>query len=289
MLCRSLALLLPLTLVVAGCATWQKKPEQRLQLPPPQVPLDAIVCELAYVQWEPRPVEKDQQFWHAVDEQFVPAEVRRRLEENGLRIGLISGTLPAELRDKLAATADPVAALTAEEMPRGVEMLSRREKRQCRLGISELVEVLPERPGPGVVLWREETGVRGAEFDRPRGFFTLTAHSHHDGRLRLELVPGLDYGTPRSRMIGNPGIWRIDVRRDRKLFELLAVDVVVRPGQTLVVTSTPEPKGIGSTFFAHRFASATDQLFLLIRVGSSLRDNLFVGPDELQPLVTPLE
>jgi hypothetical protein len=289
MLGRTLSLLLPLTVVVAGCATWQKKSEQRSPLPPPQVPLDAIVCELAYVQWEPRPVEKDQRFWHGVDEQFIPAEVRQRLAENGLRIGLISGTLPAELRDKLTATADPVAALTAEEMPRGVEMLSRREKRQCRLGISELVEVLPERPGPGVVLWREESGVRGAEFDRPRGFFLLTPHSHDDGRLRLELVPGIDYGEARQRMIGNPGIWRIDVRRERKLFELLGVDVLVHPGQTLVLTATPESKGIGSTFFANRFASATDQLFLLIRVGGALRDNLFVAPDDLQPLVTPLE
>jgi hypothetical protein len=288
MFSRCLNALLPLVILATGCAAWQK-PEKRFRLPSPQVPLDAIPCEIAFLQWDPRQVEKDQQFWLSVDEQFLSAEVRQRLQDNGLRIGLISGTLPSELRDKLEATRDPVAALTAEKMPPGTEMLSRRERLQCRLGIADLIEVLPESARRGAILWSEEGRVVGKVFDRPRGFFTLTTHSHGDGRLRLELIPGIDHGEPRQRMIGNPAMMRIEVRRDQKLFELLAVDALVRPGQTLIVTSTPAPKGIGATFFSSRFATGSDQLFLLIRVGSSQRDNLFITADQVEPLVTPIE
>src|SRR5262245_36344740 len=129
---RALIFLMALAL---GCASWDS-PQTSLRIPPPQLPVDAITCELAFVQWDPTQVEKDRYFWNATDEQFLSPEVRGRLEENGLRVALLGGQLPAEIREKLESNADPVTALKAQKLPAGSEMLSRRENRQCRLGFA---------------------------------------------------------------------------------------------------------------------------------------------------------
>src|SRR5687767_9497409 len=107
------ALALPLLFAALGCATWQK-PEKQFRLPPPQVPADSVACEVAFVQWDSRANERNQGFWEATDEQFLPVDVRQRLEENGIRVALLSGQLPSEIMDKLSATRDMAAALTAE-------------------------------------------------------------------------------------------------------------------------------------------------------------------------------
>jgi hypothetical protein len=287
MLSRSSIALWCLAGIAAGCATWQK-PETNLRLPVPKLPVDAVVCQVAFVQWDSGRVDQDEAFWRVMDEQCLPPDVRRRLGDNGLRAGLISGQLPATIQQKLAASSDPVAALTAERLPAGAEMLSRRERRQCRLGISEIIEVLPHRPHQAVVLSSDDEGhVRCDRFDRPRGFFMLTPYAQPDGRLRLELVPGVEHGDPKQRYMGHSGGMRLDVRRDQQLYHALTFAVPMTEDQTLIVTSSPDPRGIGATFFANRFESSTERLLLLIRMARAQRDDLFL-PSE-QPLVTPFD
>ena len=166
-------------------------------------------------------------------------------------------------------------------------MLSRREKRQCRLGTGEVIEVLPHRAQPAIVLLSENGCVRADKLDKPRGFFMVTPDAQPDGRLRLEFVPGIDHGELGKHYVSSQGGVRVDVRREQQLYNVLAFQSPVNPDQTIVITSTPEPKGIGATFFANRFESSAEQLMLLIRVARAQRDDLFL-PSE-QPLVTPLE
>ena len=47
----------------------------------------------------------DVSLWNAADEQVLTSEVRHALEVNGLRIGLITGALPADVESILNAPA----------------------------------------------------------------------------------------------------------------------------------------------------------------------------------------
>jgi hypothetical protein len=273
---------------LSGCASWNK-PDSTFQLPAPQLSSDALICEVAFLQWDIHESDADQRFWQTVDEQFVPPEVRRRLAENGLRVGLISGQLPERVREKLGATGDPIAALTAQNLAPGTEMLSRRERLQCHDGVTELIEVLPQSPSSLVVLLNDEGRVRGEQFDQPRGFIALTPYAQADGRVRVELTPGVEFGPWRQRIIGHQGGLRYDQRRDERLFDSLTVNGHLDSGQILVVTSTDDEKGIGGRFFANRFSSSTERLFLLIRVSRQQGDDLFAPSAKFGELVTPQE
>lgn len=285
--CSAFALRWLLLAALPGCASWQKS-DRQFRLPPPQVAADSIACEVAFVQWDSRARERDERFWESTDEQFLPVDVRQRLEENGIRVALLSGQLPAGITDRLSETRDMAAALIAQKLPRGAEMLYRRETRQCRPGIAERIEVLPENAQRGVILLSEDGRVKARERDRMRGFITLTARPHSDGRLRVEFIPGIEYGELRQSVTGNAAGLRYELKRDQELFDKLAFTAAVSHGQTLIFSSTPEPRGIGATFFANRFEDRGDQLFLLIRIARQ-GDDLFASSDQLEPLVTPTE
>lgn len=288
MLSRPFLVVICLLCCPTGCATWNN-PETSFQLPVLQMRSDTVVCEIAFVQWDTHESDTNQRFWQTIDEQFLPVEVRRRLSENGLRLGLISGQLPDQVRRKLGATVDPIAALTAETLAPGTEMLSRRETKQCRDGITEIIEVLPHRPNTAVILFNEEGRVRAEQFHQPRGFFALTTFAEGDGRIRLELTPGIEHGDWRKRVTVMQGGMRYDQRRDQRLFDSLKATAQLAPDHILVVTSTPEAKGLGATFFANRFVSGTEQLFLLIRLSRRQDDDLFAPSAKLAPIVTPQE
>lgn len=270
-----------------GCASWQPQ-EPRVQLPAPQAAPNTVACQIAFVQWNAREPEHNEQFWAEIDEQFLELEVREALRDNGLRVGLRSGPLPAEIMDKLQSTRDVAKGLMAEKLPRGTDMLYRREARQCRFGIGEVIEVLPECPNMKTFLLNENGHVKVRQRERPRGILLLTPHAQDEGRLRLELVPGLEFGEPQQRVTGNAGMMRYEIQRDQEIFHALAFSALVRPGQTLVVTATDEPKGVGAAFFADRFATQGDRLLMLLYVARG-RDDLFLPPEQLEPLVTPVE
>jgi hypothetical protein len=272
-------------MLLPACAHWNNS-ESGLQLPAPKFRSDSLVCEIAFVQWDTHQTDSDQRLWQAIDEQFLSTDVRRRLAENGLRIGLISGQLPEEIRSKLGSTGDPAAALTAEKLEPGTDMLTRRETRQIRAGVSEIIEVLPESPQSRVVLFKDQEAVRAERFDRPRGFMELESTTPGDGYVHVQLTPGIDFGEWGQRVVGNQGGLRYDYRRDQRLFAELAVAAQISTGQILVITSTPDAKGLGAAFFANRFLSGTEQLFLLIRLSRGQSDDLFTAADKLEPLIT---
>jgi hypothetical protein len=262
-----------------GCASWDLPTSQaELKLPLPDAGADAIVFETAFVRWPSEPAEDAENLWESLDEQFLPPDLRQTLAANGLRAGILSDPLPEAIRRSLEATRDPLAVITDQQVTAGAELLARRERRQCPSGSVEEIEVLPVSEGRRVVLLNDAGRVRGIVFDQPRGFLELSIQSLGDGRVRIELLPIVDYGEPRKRFIGGQNVYRIDVRRDREPFENLTVSSTLTPGQTLVLTATPERKGLGAAFFADRFQSDQDRLALLLRIAEARRDELFSKP-----------
>jgi hypothetical protein len=143
--------------------------------------------------------------------------------------------------------------------------------------------------GQRVVLFNDFGRVRAKPFEQPRGFFQLTVNGQGDGRVLVELLPVIDYGEPRKRYIGGQNVYRFDVRRDREVFESLAISSTLLLGQTLVITAAPEKKGLGGIFFADRFEADHDRLLLLVRIVEARRDELFSPRRQQESLVTPLQ
>jgi hypothetical protein len=276
--------------VALGCATWDvPAPQTELTLPIPAAGADSVVIETAFVRWRTEPLDAAQELWRALDEQFLPPNLRQQLAANGLRVGIISDPVPESIRKALDATSDPLSIISDLKATPGAEVLTRRERRQCPSGSHEEIEVLPLRAGRRVVLFNDSGRVRAEQFEKPRGVFHYSLHSLGDGRVRAELRPVIDYGEPRQEIIGGQNAYRFDVRRAQQVCDQLAVSATLAAGQTLVVTATPENKGLGALFFAGRFDSEQDQLLLLLRIAEARHDELFSPRRQRDSLVTPLK
>jgi hypothetical protein len=273
-----------------GCATWDVPATQaELTLPIPTTGADSVVVETAFVRWRNEPTDEAESLWRGLDEQFLPPSLRQLLAANGLRVGIISDPVPESIRKALDATRDPLSIITDPKATPGAEVLTRRERRQCPSGSQEELEVLPLIAGRRIVLFNDSGRVRAEQFEKPRGFFQYSPHSLGDGRVRVELQPVIDYGEPRQKVIGGQNAYRFDVRRDQQVCEQLAVSATLAAGQTLVVTATPENKGLGALFFGGRFASEQDRLLLLLRIAEARHDELFSPRRQRESLVTPIK
>jgi hypothetical protein len=276
-------------LCASGCASWDvpdNSPEWHL--PTPKVGNNSVVVETAFIRW-PVPLGEGDPLWETVDEQFLPPSRRQRLAANGLRIGVLSNPLPEPIRLALDATKDPLTVISDRHATPGAEVLTRRERRNCPSGSVEEIEVLPIVAGRRVLLVQDEGRVRAIPFDQPRGVFRYSLEADGGGRVRVDLRPVIDFGEPKQRVIGGQNAYRFDIRRDQELFDDLAVSAHLVPGQTLVITASPDPKGLGAMFFTSRFEPGDDRLLLLLRIADAQHDELFSPQRDQEALVTPLK
>ena len=106
---RILAALALSALAGGGCQSVLEKPPEagfeQLLRPVTTAP-DSVTLEIFHARI---PLEEDCQadaLWNQIDEQCFSADLRRRLVANGLRAGVVGGTLPAELAKLLELRSD---------------------------------------------------------------------------------------------------------------------------------------------------------------------------------------
>lgn len=93
-----LAMLLPL---LAGCLTADSMRNRwldRFQIFRPQLDSDSAFVEYVVIERPPGDEVVNRRVWDRIDEQVLAFEVRSVVEENGLRVGTISGSTPGPLR-----------------------------------------------------------------------------------------------------------------------------------------------------------------------------------------------
>src|SRR5207253_1601580 len=103
---RCWLLLLPV-IALAGCftpsdgkgASWR----DRLRAFTGPVGSDVVVFEVAVLEVPVGDRYVNGEMWAAIDDQVLPAEVRRKLEEQGLRVGKVNGRPPDKLMDILTS------------------------------------------------------------------------------------------------------------------------------------------------------------------------------------------
>ena len=133
-------------------------------------------------------------------------------------------------------------------------------------------------PSVGCVLVNEGRVV-GKTLYLAQTMFSIRSYPGGDGRVRVELVPEIEHGQPRTRYVGQPndGSLRLDTGRERAIFNELRFEPQLAPGDALLLTCTDAWKGLGRQFFAESSGDVRMQRVIVIRLAQTQLDDLFSG------------
>lgn len=271
---------------ISGCAVWKvEELGSPSQLPAAKMAPDTVVLEIAFVRMSGDILAQQDVVWRQIDEQRLPPDLRRRMNENGLRAGVVSSQLPAELRKLLEEKADPLAVTGAATQPGGDVSVSQRKldsrtgKRGVILsgGLREKLTLLQHKDGQ----------VSGQDFMSAQCLFAVKTFPQGDGRVRMELTPEIEHGAPKQRWVGQDGAFQMESSKDHKVLSTLKMDLLVAPGEVLVITCTPEQVGLGKQFFAE--SKVGEQKLLMIRLAQTQYDDIFAPESVKKPIATPSE
>ena len=281
-------LLLSLALSIAGCA-WiapQTGNSTVSILRPAQMTPGSAVLEVFSIRLPPGEPDLSSRVWEDVDEQHFPIEVRRKLEKNGFRAGILAGQIPSslsrllDLKGKLSAGGDVQRVKIADiATPARVssQHLQTHPGQRYEITASGMIEKMP-------VLVSEGGEIRGLTYEQAQGIFALHVDPQPDGRVQLELVPEIHHGENRQHWVGDQAIFRLETGRPKRAFEELKLTAVLGPGAMLLLGSQPNRQGsLGHYFFSESNGrdDRPDQKLILVRLSQTQHDDL-VAPGPLR-------
>lgn len=275
-----------------GCSPVTAYSQQKnTLLRPVQMPPDAVGVEVFFVRVPLADREANETLWSQVDEQALPASLRRELLKNGFRAAVVGTPVPVSLARLLkmcdsasAAEQEGVNRVRVEEAQTVEPWISGR-RLSLRPGCRS--EVIASGLYDEMTILRPETqGVGGQTFRKAQGLFGLYAQPMRDGRVQVELVPEVHYGEPAQRWVGDQGMFRVEIRRERQMFPDLAIRSLLAPGEILLLSCVPEREGsLGWYFFTQTSSGDPQQKLLLVRLAQTQHDGLF-SPEESLPDVS---
>jgi len=278
-----LRLLAALLLLPAGCSVWKTNETEPSSLPIAKMSPDAVSLEVAFLHVPTDDNLLAEPLWQSVDELHFPADARRRLAANGLRCGLLGSQMPLPWQ-KLFDSADQAAGSGLDGEVRNI-----RRRVQARSGKRTEVAASRTFDQLALLMTGQDGEVIGKTFRSANCLFAMKANAEGDGSVRLELVPELHHGEPKSEYVGQDGMFRLKVQRDREIFSDLEIEATLSPGQTLVIGANGDPTGLGKHFFTEENANGRFRQFLLIRLAHTQLDDLFAPVEQAAPIVTPVE
>jgi len=230
-------------------------------------------------------------FWNddGTTEQVVPADLRRCLANEGIRIGVQGRTLSPTLarlleldKVQLAESTGRIAERTTDRQQTATHELSSEEMLLEPLVDYQLLTLsaLPgirwilntyNDPLPQAVLFWNQGGLCGKTYPKAQGTIELSAITYPDGSgIRLDLLPILEYGDPKQTSRYSNGIYIPDVSRDKLRYDSLKMSIKLLPGQWLVIGPTgPNPPGLGKPFFT-RDNGQPEQKIMVFRLKAEL-------------------
>lgn len=266
-----------------GCSSWREMPVNTFELPAVRLAPDGFALQVTFVRLPTGEDAFDIELWKEVDEQAVEQEMRQRLNENGFRCGLVGAQLPAALR-ALLDKKDQNSTLEATSQ-REIDSLSQNRQINTRSGKrSEIVTgALQDEM---IVLYRDanKNKVIGKTFQQAQPILATKCYANGDGGVEIYLTPEIQYGQPKKQWIAGDGTFHLLSARDREVYSKLEIKASLVAGQTLLISSTAESKGVGHNFFVDTAHGDPQQKLLLVRLSQTQRDDLF----ESEPLL-PLE
>ncbi len=245
---------------------------------------DSVGLEIFFVRLPAADTQAYDSIWHEADEQRFSVPLRRQLAENGLRAGGLGWQRPAavqrlldEQSERAVQPVDPQQGIQVTELDRTspirIRQLQVRPGRRSEIIASTTYESLP-------LLVREGGVLKGRSYQNCQGILALHAYPEPDGQVRLAVWPEMHHGQPRHRFTGSDGVLKLETGRPRDLFEYLALDVALAPGEMLVLGNHADrPGSLGDCFFHERQQGQPERKLILIRVAATQRDDLFAPPE----------
>ncbi len=275
--------------VVGACApihpSGSMKPSNAL--PAARLAPDAVVMDLAFASLRGAEPNTYTDIWKAADEQPLSPELRRSLATNGLRVGIFGQQLPEELRTILDAKPRLLESISQGnadelELDGGRQHMPLRAGHRSIVKASNVFENLP-------VLISEDGAVRGQQLKDARCVFSLKAHPLGDGRVKVLLTPEIEHGETKTRWMGSEGMMIQQTGQERLVLDRLQWEVVLRPGESMLVSGTPDNRGLGEYFFSQNTGGNPHRRLLLLRFAQTQFDDLFTREQTSAPLATPGE
>lgn len=279
-------------LAAAGCTP--TLPKGVSPLVNPRMSSDSVVLDVFFVRFPVGDDEANRVLWQEIDEQQVSAELRKRLSQNGFRVGVIGGQVPItlskllELKDKPVSTKGETKIEVADLGPSAPRV--ERRHMPLRRGVrgeiltSAVYEQLP-------VLFCGQGELCGQTYPQAQALFGIVSFPQGDGRVKIQLVPELQHDQVKQRWVGDQGMMRLESGRPRRTFESLEFSAMLAPGEMLVLTGLPARLGsLGYHFFTERDAGseAVDQKLLILRLSQTQQNDLFAPSEPLKLEEPPL-
>lgn len=271
-----------MSLTMAGCSSWREVPTDAFELPAIRLAPDGVALQVTFVRVPTGMDEFNSELWSQIDEQAVDQDMRRRLNENGFRCGIVGTQLPDYLR-ALIEKKDHKSTLEATSQ-REIDSLAQNRRINTRSGKrSEIVTGAPH--DEMIVLYRDpvKNKVGGKTFHEAQPILAAKCYPSGDGRVDIHLTPEIQFGHPKKQWIAGEGTFHLLSARDREVYSNLEITASLTAGQTLIVSCTPESKGVGHNFFVDTAHGDPQQKLLLIRLAQTQRDDLF-EPEPTLPL-----
>jgi hypothetical protein len=214
--------------------------------------------------------------WEPADEQTVDFERKPALDDNGLRVGLIGGMVPADLLAML--TSDKSCAAPHRLQVRGgqpIPLALGNERAHCRYTLYQGERAVP------------------VQLDNAVCEFEVVPTPADDGRVTLRFTPQVKHGLARRepravRDRSGERRWDMVSEQPTETYENLSWEITVAPDEYVVVgTRLDRDDSLGRCFFLDTESARPTQRLLVIRAG---RASSGATPDEAAPgdSVTPL-
>jgi hypothetical protein len=265
---------LPLLVAVVGCSMWQAAEVEISELPATRLSDDSVVWEIQVAYVGADETDFHDQLWLESDEQHLPIDTTLRLESNGFRTGLLGMPLPTVLRARLdeqkSGATDETGALPIADLRTAFQC----RRLQARRG--QRYEILGTEVHHDLVALLNENGeIRAERFGQAQCVLALRSFPSGDGRVKLEVTPEIHYGQPQQHYTGRSGVFQVESKRDAEVLDDLRFEAMVSPGQTLLLTTTREAKGLGNAFFTESIDGRQPHKLILLRLAQTQYDDRF--------------
>lgn len=252
----ALCLAVAAALTVVGCRNLEvaDKPSAGIVLPKTQMESDSIAVRVAVVELDDHQKAEFNSFIETTD-QKLPLEVRQRLDQNGVRVSMVSNVNTFNLQNMLAPGIRSPEWLSGHEQELAeagklepvYRMASHRHVERKR-GESFNVEVSPVRPRSS---WTIHIGEQQFSDSANLAQFTMriTSWPQPDGSVKLKFMPEVHHGQKLSHIGVDSSNFSVQQRREVKELRSLSFEASVLPGETVVVSPTRQLERIGDLFF----------------------------------------
>jgi hypothetical protein len=286
-LARCLAALLVAAVTASGgCSRWSQSPSEQSLLKPPRMSPDSVVLELALVDIPAGEEAAAKRVWRSVDEQAISLELRRDLNEQGVRCGTVGSQLPQWLCDQLESQ-DQRLGLERDGSTLVAGEFAAQRRLQCRAGKARSVPISRDHLEFSLPVGSGEQDSPASVYQDAQWFLGITVKPLGDGSVQLRLMPEIHHGQIRQRWVGDEGFFRMDASRDLVELDSLLVDVTLMPGQTMVLGGGEGPKSLGAVLFAEQGEAGPAGRLLLLRLAQTQFNDLFAPGPGLPPIATP--